>query len=148
MSNESPTNFRVSIHWALQLFLLVLCIPVIWGLIYLLTKMLAAISVAGSIEIVFLLVFLWFLVSFAFSAIEVSHSTISLHAPFGTTSINWDDVEIITQNGELFTIQTKGRKKHLSVSMEIAGKGKKEFYEFINKRIESERIIVQKQSKR
>ena len=31
MSTETPTNFRVNIHWALQLFLLVLCIPVIWG---------------------------------------------------------------------------------------------------------------------
>lgn len=148
MSTEAPTNFRVNIHWVLQSLLLVLCIPVIWGLVYLLTKMLAAVSVAGSIEIVFLLVLLWFLVSFAFSGIEVSHSAISLHAPFGTTSINWDDVEIITQKGELFTIQTKGNQKHLSVSMEIAGKGKKEFYEFINKRIPSERLIVQKKLKR
>ena len=97
---------------------------------------------------------IWFFWRLARSTVILDPNAITVQAPYGRFGMRWDEIEEVLTNGSLFSF--RGGDKQLSVSMVLAGKGKREFYPWLSEEadrrnfpiIQTERVPVQHRNTR
>jgi hypothetical protein len=129
-------NIKISVIWFLKL--LYLAGIVLFGGLTILVFTSQAIGPSLLLAGFTLLVFWTFLLSF--TTIVINHDSIIVSTPHGIYKIGWNEVRVIETNGVSFAFV--GEEKCLPINLSMAGKGKKEFYRFMEKIDQSGKITV------
>ncbi len=75
------------------------------------------------------------------STISIENDSVTLYSPpRGTFKFYWSDLKWIETNGSTFAFV--GENKHLAITLGFVGKGKKDFFDFLQYLIEERRCEV------
>jgi hypothetical protein len=134
---KTKPPIRVSSHWAVYFFSVLLIVVSLW-FAWLSWNNNAGLSVAIKYVLVVLLIVM-FLV-FASDTLDVDEVAIYVNDIIGISMICWDEIIRIEINGLFYVFH--GEYKNLAINLLLAGKGKKEFQNYVRNQIVERNILV------
>jgi len=147
---SGSAKLRVHVHILMQSVLLLGTLPFVAAII----SALRSPTFGSIVPLLISAGAIWIFWSLARSTVILDPNAITVQVPYGRFGMRWDEIEEVLTNGSLFAF--RGGNKQLSVSMVLAGKGKREFYQWLGEEADrrsfsvtqSEQVPVQHQNTR